>query len=251
MPDNTQRFSNRVNDYVKYRPHYPASVIAYLEEQYHLDKNKKIADIGAGTGISSILFLDAGYHVAAVEPNDAMRMKSIELLGPNKNFEAINGKAEDTQLATHSIDLIVAGQAFHWFDVSPTKKEFKRILKPTGIVALIWNERQTQSPFEKLYEALIRKHGRDYVEVGHRNIGPGNIADFFHPHPYDYKIFPNQQVFDFEGLKGRLLSSSYMPALHEPGYDEMIGELKILFDEYEQNNCITIHYETRVYSGRL
>lgn len=249
--NSTTRFSNRVNDYVKYRPHYPKTIVEFLEDNYELSTGKLIADIGAGTGISTALFLDAGYKVIAVEPNQEMREKAVELLGNYPGFKAMNGTAENTGLETGSIDFIIAGQAFHWFDAEKTKTEFKRILKPGGIVALIWNERKTQSAFEIEYDRLIVNHGRDYAKVDHRNIDDGHIGAFFNPEPFQLEVFQNKQVFDFNGLAGRLLSSSYMPAKDEAGYEPMMADLKDLFDKYQQDDFITINYDTKVYVGKL
>jgi ubiquinone/menaquinone biosynthesis C-methylase UbiE len=249
--DNTKRFSNRVEDYVRYRPGYPVKIIAYLQNNFNLSADKLIADIGAGTGISAKLFLDAGYKVVAVEPNAPMREKSVELLGSFTNFVAIDGTAEQTNLEDHCVDAIVVGQAFHWFEKTATKKEFKRILKPNGIVVLIWNERLTDSAFEKEYDQFIISHGKDYVQVDHRNISEAKIKEFFSPSTVEYIIFPNQQVFDLEGLEGRLLSSSYMPAKGEDGYDPMISDLQKLFDKYQQEEKITISYATKVFVSML
>lgn len=249
--NNTTRFSNRVEDYVKYRPSYPEEVVAFLQQSYGLMPGNLLVDIGAGTGISTELFLKAGYPVIAVEPNREMREKSVELLSTYEGFSALDGKAEEMALADGSIDGIIAGQAFHWFDREKTKQEFKRILKPGGLVVLIWNERKTTSDFEKDYDALIIRHARDYVQVDHRNIQTEDIEIFFAPQPVQLKMFDNKQVFDFEGLKGRLLSSSYMPARGEDGYEAMIADLRNLFDRYEVAGSITIHYDTKVYVGRL
>jgi SAM-dependent methyltransferase len=251
ITNNTTRFSNRVNDYVKYRPGYPTQIIDFLQQQFSLSTDKLIADIGAGTGISTALFLDASYRVIAVEPNEPMREKSIELLGNWPGFKAQNGTAEDTRLPTAGIDAVIAGQAFHWFDAKKTRIEFERILKPGGIITLIWNERRTGSAFEKEYDQLIIKHGKDYVQVDHRNIDAEHIAEFFTPQPYQLKTFYNEQVFDFDGLKGRLSSSSYMPIKGDEGYQPMINDLKILFDKYQHNGTITIQYDTNVYVGRV
>lgn len=249
--NNTSRFSKRVDDYVKYRPHYPDEIISYLKQQFNLTPDKIIADIGAGTGISTLLFLKNGYKVFAVEPNKEMREKSIELLQPYAEFIAIDGTAENTTLATDSVDLIVAGQAFHWFDREKTKIEFKRILRHGGMLILMWNERLVLSDFEKDYEQLIIKHGNDYIKVDHRNIEDEDIAAFFKPGDVTIKQFANQQIFDFEGLEGRLLSSSYMPAKNEAGYEEMVQALKILFDRFAENGVIKINYDTKVYAGVL
>jgi ubiquinone/menaquinone biosynthesis C-methylase UbiE len=249
MSKSTERFSNRVEDYVRYRPHYPQQVVEFLEEEYGVTTEMKIADIGAGTGISSELFLKNGYHVTAVEPNKEMREKAVELLRPYKNFSAINGTAEDTTIKPQSVDVIIAGQAFHWFDVPKTKAEFQRILKPKALVGLIWNERLTLSPFEKEYDELIIKHARDYVKVDHRNITKPDIDKFFEPATCELKVFYNYQILDFEGLKGRLLSSSYMPSVNDDGYTEMIADLKVLFDHYKENNLIKIEYDTKLFVG--
>lgn len=249
--NSTTRFSNRVDDYVKYRPHYPKTIVEFLEDNYALTRDKLIADIGAGTGISTALFLTAGYKVIAVEPNLEMRKKSIELLNLFPGFKAINGTAENTCLESGSLDAVIAGQAFHWFDAVKTRTEFKRILKPGGFIALIWNERKTASDFEKEYDQLIIKHGKDYVKVDHRNIDKEHIGAFFAPEPVKLEVFQNKQIFDFDGLAGRLLSSSYMPAKDETGYESMMTHLKNLFNKHQQNDMITINYDTKLYVGKL
>jgi len=249
--DSTKRFSNRVEDYVRYRPHYPAEIIDFLQDNYKLTVHKLIADVGAGTGISTELFLDAGYRTVAVEPNTEMREKAIELLNPYPGFTATDGTAEDTGLRTGSIDAVIAGQAFHWFNAVETRKEFKRILKSGGLVVLLWNERKTESAFEKEYDQLIIKHGQDYVKVDHRNIDTEHIGAFYAPEPFRLEVFPNKQVFDFEGLAGRLLSSSYMPTKDQPGYEPMINDLRQLFNRYQHHELITINYDTKVYVGQL
>ena len=193
MPVNsTTRFSNRVEDYVKYRPGYPTEVINFLQEKYGITSDKLIADIGAGTGISTALFLHAGYKVIAIEPNKPMRDKAIDLLGSLPGFSAQNGTAEHTGLDTNSIDAIIAGQAFHWFDAEKAKTEFKRILKPSGLTVLIWNERKTSSIFEQDYDALIVRHATDYKQVDHRNIDTEHIARFFYPAPVRLQVFGQQ-----------------------------------------------------------
>jgi SAM-dependent methyltransferase len=247
--DNTQRFSNKVENYVKYRPHYPAVIVTYLQERFGFTSGA-IADVGAGTGILTKLFLDAGYKVFAVEPNGPMLAKAITLLNDYPGFTAVTGTAENTTLANNSVDAVMAAQAFHWFDAEKSKAEFTRILKANGLVLLVWNERRIASAFEKEYEVLINRHGKDYVQVKHRNIEVSDLAAFFAPAPMELKEFSNQQVFDFEGFKGRLLSSSYMPVPTDPGYDDMITALQELFNKYQQAGTITITYDTKVYAGR-
>ena len=250
MSNSTTRFSDRVEDYVKYRPHYPPAVLPYLQETYSFDASWVVADIGSGTGISTELFLGNGNRVYAVEPNREMRRKAEQLLGGDPHFVSVDGTAEATGLAAGSVRLVVAGQAFHWFDAVKSRAEFVRILRPGGVVVLVWNERLADTAFEAAYDALIMEHGKDYKTTNHRNISDLQIGDFYQPASYVLKAFPNEQWFDFEGLKGRLLSSSYMPN-SGPGYAPMIRDLQQLFDKYQQGGRVRVGYETKVYSGVL
>lgn len=247
--NNTSRFSNRVGDYVRYRPSYPPALITYLQEKFNLDTGKILADVGSGTGISTELFLNAGYAVNAVEPNDEMQAAAISSLSHFSSYLPVKGTAENTTLADYSVDAIIAGQAFHWFDRDKAKQEFKRILKAGGIVILIWNERAVFTPFEKEYDALIMKHARDYIKVTHRNIDKESIDAFFAPAPCASHIFDQYQLLDFEGLKGRLLSSSYMPARMENGYEQMITDLEHLYKKHCKDQVVRINYLTKVYTG--
>ena len=200
----TERFSNRVDNYVKYRPHYPKEIISYLVTKNLLTDNSVVADIGSGTGILTQLFLENQNPVFAVEPNEAMRLKAEERFGKYDNFKSINATAEQTTLDDSSIDLIIAGQAFHWFDAEKTKVEFKRIIKQDGYVVLVWNERQKNSDFENDYEKLLLKYATDYKKVNHTNINIEDLQNFFHPYEMNVANFQNQQVFNFESLKRKV-----------------------------------------------
>jgi SAM-dependent methyltransferase len=250
MDNSTTRFGDRVEDYVKYRPHYPQEVLPYLREKYVFDPSWEVADIGSGTGISTELFLCHQNRVFAVEPNTEMRGKAEELLGSDPHFVSINGTAEATGLPAGSVRLVVAGQAFHWFDPVKSRAEFVRILSPGGVVVLIWNDRLADTEFEKAYDALIESHAKDYKTSNHRNLVDLQIEAFYRPASCALKHFPNEQLFDFEGLKGRLLSSSYMPKTG-PGYASMLEDLRRLFDRYQHDGRVRVGYSTNVYSGIL
>lgn len=251
MEDSTKRFSNRVENYVKYRPHYPQEIINFLSEQIGLNSEKTIADIGSGTGISSELFLENGNKVYGIEPNKEMREAAEIYLEKYKYFISVNGTAEDTLLENDSMDIVLAGQAFHWFDVQKAKTEFKRILKEEGYVVLIWNSRKIDtSDFLIAYEKLLLKFGTDYEKVVHKTLESGDdrtIEWFFAPHKSYVHSFKNMQVFDYEGVKGRLLSSSYAPIDNT----EMLVELKNIFDKYNKNGIVEFEYETKIYWGKL
>jgi len=248
--DNTQRFSNRVDDYVKYRPGYPKEILTFLKEATGFSPDWIVADIGSGTGISTTLFLDNGNTVYAVEPNGPMRNKAEELLGSNSHFISIDGTAEATTLPPFSIDLIIAGQAFHWFDPTPAKKEFHRILRHGGNIALMWNERQVASDFEKAYETLLQEYGTDYLQVKHSNVTPEKIGSFFSPAAYQLMVADNRQVFDWTRLHGRLLSSSYIPTEKNATYEKMMTQLKNIFDTHQQNGLVHFDYQTKLYIGK-
>ncbi|HTF20538.1 MAG TPA: class I SAM-dependent methyltransferase [Chryseolinea sp.] len=246
----TSRFSDRVDNYVKYRPGYPNAVLRYLMEEYELLPSHTVVDIGSGTGISSELFLKNGNRVVGIEPNAPMRDRSAILLKGYSNFEAIDGTAEDTGLPGLSADFIIAGQAFHWFDRDRAKKEFQRILKSEGVTVLMWNERLVETEFARLYDQLIVDHSIDYVTVDHRNIEEDAIAEFFAPDSCTLQVFGNEQVFGYDGLKGRLTSSSYVPNEGQPGYRSMVADLQNLFNRFKEKETVTIHYATKVYASR-
>lgn len=247
----TERFSNRVENYVKYRPHYPEEIIEYLAEKSILKKDSDIADIGSGTGILTELFLKHGNKVYGIEPNKEMRQAGEEYLKDYTNFVSVDGSAESALLEKNSVDLIIAGQAFHWFDITKAKEEFQRILSPEGYVVLIWNKRKlTATPFLKAYEALLHKYGTDYAKVRHENIDDETLKNFYDK-GYETKTFYNEQVFDFDSLKGRLLSSSYSPTEDMEGFNPMIKKLKEIFDEDNETGSVIFPYDTIVYSGKI
>ena len=244
------RFSNRVENYVRYRPGYPADIVTLLRDECGLTKHSVIADIGSGTGKLAELFLKTGCHVFGVEPNKEMREAGERM--EFSNFTSVNGSAEETTLPPHRIDFVTAGQAFHWFDHDRCRAEFVRILKPGGWVVIIWNDRQNDTtPFLAAYERLLEQFGTDYAQAHHRRDDkPEVIRAFFGAEPR-FKNFHNVQQFDFEGLKGRLLSSSYAPVEGQPKYEEMLVELKRIFDAHQQNGMVAFEYDTHVYYGRM
>lgn len=249
MEDSTTRFSNRVENYVKYRPHYPSDLIPFLNKRIGFTPEKRVADIGSGTGISTEPFLQNGNKVYGIEPNKEMREAGEKYLEQYKYFISVAGTAEETLLESNSMDVIVCGQAFHWFDVDKATIEFKRILKDDGYVVLMWNERNTRaSGLLGDYEALIKKFGTDYAQVCQQDEKVNEkIKILFHTDNLEVKLIENFQIFDFEGFKGRLLSSSYVPADNK----EMIDELKKLFDKYQKDGTVKFEYDTNIYIGQL
>lgn len=250
--DSTQRFTSRVENYVKYRPHYPERVLEILREECGLTPDWVVADIGSGTGISSELFLHHGNRVYGVEPNAAMRGAAEAQFAGDPRFVSIDGTAEATTLPDSGIDLIIAGQAFHWFDREKARTEFRRILKPGGWVALFWNERRAGgTPFLDAYEQLLRDYASDYGKVSHRNITDAELTAFFSPGGYRVSNCEYAQWFDFQGVAGRLLSSSYAPEPGHPNHEPMMQVLKRIVADYAQDGKVCVSYDTKVYYGRL
>jgi len=251
MSDSVARFSNRAENYAKYRPNYPAGVIDILKSDCGLTETSTIADVGSGTGILSELFLKNGNPVIGIEPNAAMRQSAERLLAGFANFVSIDATAEATTLEPASVDFVTAGQAFHWFDREKARREFARILKPGGWVILIWNERRLDStPFLRDYENLLLRYGTDYDKVRHENV-TGNIAQFFAPGAFQLKSLENVQLFDFESLKGRTRSASYTPEPGTPNFELMFAKLEEIFNAHKSEGIVTFEYETRIYYGHL
>ena len=226
-------------------------MIDLLKSECGLNENSLIADIGSGTGILSELFLKNGNHVFAVEPNAAMRKTGEDLLKEYPKIVSIDGTAEATTLPGGSVDFVTAAQAFHWFDRTKAKREFTRILKPEGWVVLIWNERRLNSTaFLREYENLLLRYGTDYEKVRHENV-TSEIAGFLAPQTFDLMSFENAQRFDFESLKGRLLSSSYAPNQDQPNFGAMVSELQEIFEHNQTQGVVSFEYDTKVYYGQL
>jgi len=247
----TSRFSDRVENYVRYRPGYPPEVVDALRRECGLTADCVVADIASGTGIWTRMLLENGNPVYGVEPNADMRQAGEGLLAGFANFTSVAGTAEATTLADGSVHFVTAAQAAHWFDRMRTRKEFVRILKPSGWLVLIWNEREIDStPFLRDYEQLLLEYGTDYQDVRHERTADA-VNEFFDPLPYQERTFAMRQEFDYAGLEGRLLSSSYAPGPGHPKHEPMLAGLKRIFDKYASTGRVSVDYKTRVYFGRL
>ena len=249
--DPAKLFSSRVAHYVRYRPSYPPELMTWLAAECGLTPQSLVADIGSGTGFFATLFLRFGCQVVGVEPNREMREAGERILAGAPRFRSVEGRAEATGLADHSIDLAAAGQAFHWFDREAAKREFRRILRPPGRVALAWNERLVEGPFLVAYEAVLDRYSPDYRQVDHRRMDSGVMDDFFGAGRWKEADFPNEQRFDLEGLLGRMHSSSYAPAPGSEAYQRVNEALARLFADHQQEGVVAFRYVTRVYAGTV
>lgn len=247
----TSRFSDRVENYVRYRPGYPPEALQVLQSDCGLASRHVIADLASGTGIWTRILLENGNQVFGVEPNAEMRLAGEQFLGGFSNFTSVAGTAEATSLPDASVDFVTAAQAAHWFHRQRAREEVLRILKPGGWLVLLWNERLTDStPFLREYERLLLTYATDYQEVRHERTTDA-VNEFFDPAPFQERQFPLRQEFDYAGLEGRLLSSSYAPGPGHANHAPMLRELRRIFDAYASGQRVSVDYKTRVYFGRL
>ena len=247
----TERFSSRVEHYAKYRPGYPNQLLALLSREAGYSPESVVADVGAGTGILTEILLRNGNTVFAVEPNREMRHAAERALGQYPAFHGVNGAAEATTLPDVSVDGVTVAQAFHWFDGPRAVAEFRRIVKPGGFVALIWNARDTAaSPFMAEYERIVHAHGSNFARSGKELVSFDRLRELVGPE-LALHVLPNHQELNREGLRGRLLSASYMPLAGQSGYDQMLAELDAAFTAFQSGGRVRMDYQTRVYLARL
>ena len=252
VADAKQRFSNRAADYARYRPSYPSALVDLLSKECGLSAGHTIADIGSGTGLLSKLFLDHCNRVYGVEPNAEMRAGGEEFLRDHAIFTSINGSAEATTLSDACVDFVTVGQAFHWFNVLAAQREFRRILKPGGWAVVVWQDRRmAEIPFAREYEDVLVRFGIDYKSVKDTYPETEKMSNFFDPGTFQTRDLPNHQDFDWEGLRGRLRSSSYAPTENHANYAPMMKELRRIFYAYQQDGAVRMEYFARVYFGKL
>jgi SAM-dependent methyltransferase len=252
VTDPTARFTGRVADYAAHRPSYPPEMIGLLEREGVLRPSDVVADVGSGTGILTSLLLAHGNVVHAVEPNAAMAAEAVARLGSNPRFQAVSGRAEATGLPDASCDVVTAAQAFHWFDIDPARREFRRILRPGGAVVLVWNVRRLEAtPFLREYEDLLLRFAPEYKKISAGWADEAAIARFFAPSTFEVRRLVYPQVFGFDGLRGRLLSSSYAPPAGHPRHEPMLAELRRLFDRHQRGGEVAFEYDTPLYWGTL
>jgi ubiquinone/menaquinone biosynthesis C-methylase UbiE len=251
--DAKQRFSSRVADYVRYRPGYPAALLDLLRDECGMrgEESCVIADIGSGTGLLTELFLRQGNRVYGVEPNQEMREAGEGYLSEYKKFVSVPGAAEATTLADGSVNFVIAGQAFHWFEPTAARREFVRVLAPGGWAVVASNDRRMDTPFARDYEAMLQRYGTDYGRVREAYPQAATIKEFFGEVRFGERELSNSQMFDWEGLTGRLRSSSYAPTEGHAKYAPMMAELKRIFGAHQEDGRLRMEYQTIIYFGQL
>jgi len=248
--DSKERFSDRVDNYMLFRPSYPSEAIDFIVKECALTSDSQIADIGSGTGKFTQQLLERELAVYAVEPNENMRKAADKSLAQCAGFQSVDASAENTPLPESSIDLITAAQAFHWFNREVCKREWRRILKPEGKIALIWNRREKSPGFMADYENAIQQWCAEQPNVTHDKITADVFDDFFDSN-YTISNFSWQQIFDFDGLWGRAQSSSYSPPPEHPNHEPLKTALQNLFTRYQSDGVVAFTYKTEIIIGKL
>ena len=250
--DPTQRFSARAGAYARARPGYPDAAIAALAGALAIPPGATIVDLGCGTGLSSEAFLRAGFRVIGVEPNQAMRAHAAQLCEQQRRFAVVEGRAEATTLDAACADLLIAAQAFHWFDVPATRTEALRILRAPHLAALLWNDRRTQgSEFARGYEALLMRYGTNYVEVQRAHERPDRVEQFFGNDHWRTIRVAHSTPLDFDELAQRLNSASYAPPPSDARYRPMMQSLRELFVATQRDGMVGMEFETRIHFGQM
>ena len=250
--DNTHRFSGKAEVYARFRPGYPVAILRHLESRRGFAPRSVVADVGSGTGKLTEIFLENGNTVFAVEPNLDMRREAERLFSTDPRFHSIDATAEATSLEPASVDLIAAGQAFHWFDPDRAKIEFRRILRPGGCVLLVWNDHDTAaSAFLQDYDAFLKGYSRETVRAeGQRRPEAEVIRDFL-ASDYQKADIPNSQEFDFPGLWGRYRSASYSLPDDDPRQPEARARLEEIFGKHQAGGRVSFPMRTVMHYGSI
>ncbi len=248
--EGVRRFDDRVDDYAKYRPDYPSQIVTHLRGSAGLRAGARVADVGCGTGKLAAVFVAAGDDVVGVEPNGAMREAAHGALSHTSRFTVVAGSAESLPLRDASVDLVTAGQAFHWFEPERARREFARALRQEGLVALVWNNRKDVAHgFLHDYEDMLQRLCPEYARIGNKHYEESDLERFFGGVPYHVR-FDHAQRLDRAGLRGRLLSSSYVPA-SGPARDEVLVEADALFVRHARDGHVEITYDTELFYSTL
>lgn len=245
--DPTRRFDDRADDYASHRPSYPSQAIDDMLVGLGYASLLTVADIGAGTGISSRLIAERGPLVVAVEPSAAMRGKA----DPHDRVDWQEGTAEATGLRDGTLNLIVCAQSFHWFDRARALAEFRRVLRPTGRVALMWNEVDTRDALSAVYRRVVDDEAEEDTP---RRRHSAQIEPFEGDTLFgrvERRTYAYDQIVSADGLVSRARSASYTPKAG-PRHDRMVAALRAAHAAHAgADGLAALRYETVVWTAEV
>ncbi len=250
--NNLCKFTGKAEVYSKYRPSYPEAFVDELFRRVHPTEESVLVEIGSGTGILTEQLLRRHNCVIAVEPNDDMRSVAEQNLSRYTGFVSHIGTAENTLLENSCADLVIAAQAFHWFDPEAFRKECRRILRPGALVVLVWNMRDGNAPVMRENAEICRTFCPDFHGFSGEAVSDEGIVPFFLPGSCEIVEFENPQFYDLETFIGRNLSSSYAPVAGSEQRDGFIAALTDLFNRRKNaEGGLSVRHVTRGYFGRV
>jgi SAM-dependent methyltransferase len=247
VPGSATRFDGLAAVYSAYRPTYPPAVVEFVEKELSVLPSARIIDVGSGTGISAELFLKAGYAVTCVEPGADMFARATANLSHYPLARFVQSRAESTGLPDADADLVLAGHSFHWFDVAACRREFARILKPGGWVALLWNSRDERDAFTREYYERIEPFASE-----HPHLDPAaneSRARSLFGNDYRVQRFPNPARWSLSELLGFVFSASYLPKRETAEGGVLIAEVEQLFARYATGGKISFAFVSEIYYG--
>lgn len=247
--DPTKRFDHLAGAYDRYRPDYPSGLLDAVIDQGSVTEQSTVVDVGSGTGIFTRLLAQRGLTVTGIEPSEPMRQIAESMATSASKVRYLAGRAEATGLADQSADLIVAAQAFHWFDAPKALTEFRRVLRNTGMVALIWNERDPRDPFTAGYGDVIRTSTEAVTQETRRQSAKRSLLDDERFAEKIEQSFPHEQRMSWDELVGRTFSMSYAPT-DEPGREDWINRLRPLYDRFAVSGDVALRYRTTLVTAR-
>jgi SAM-dependent methyltransferase len=239
MLDSRDRFSATAGLYDKHRPSYPSDLIDWIVATSGLAAGAAIADVGCGTGISTRLLASRGFDVVGLDPNEAMLAQARASGGARY----LHGEAAATGLPAGAVALVTVAQAFHWFDLAASLAEFARVLVPGGWCAVFWNVRALTSAFMAEYDALLRRHSREYGIVERPEQTAARLRSSDRVRDLREADFEYAQRFDEASFLGRVFSSSYV-AHGVPDRPAFEGALRELFQRHERGGAVEFQYRS-------
>jgi SAM-dependent methyltransferase len=241
-----------VQVYAAHRPRFPQGVLGFLRQHDALREDAVVADIGAGTGMLAELFLEAGHHVLAIEPNKEMLAACRELAVRCPALDVVRGSAEATTLPDACVDLITVGRAMHWFDWPRAHREFARILRPVRWVLIATNgHREGGAPVSDLLPAIFSRWRSDAVGRQRQPDFNERLQGFLDTSTWQRERLNDAIALNLESLLGYAESLSAMPRSGEAGYEEMVAEIREVFERFQQGGVLLMPRSCELSLGRL
>lgn len=240
-------FSSKAEIYAKYRWRYAPEAIQAIFDHTQVAQASVVVDIGAGTGILTREFIGKVKQIFAVEPNPEMRSIAARELGQFPTCRVIDGRAEETTLQSHTVDLITAAQSVHWFEPHSARREFYRILKPEGWLAFCRNYGTNRDLGEALLNVYPSENDTESLMVGKHQ--PRSF--YYGGGKYLKMDFPFEIKLTWDAFLGSLSSASFAPDEGSSLYVQFERDARSVFDAFNIDHQIDMQGVTELYLGQI